>query len=168
MCPRKGARFRQTQKEPNGHDTLWIPHRRRDHRQRAPEEHHGREKVSWPKIGDGQAGWYLANDVAHGKNSVDNIELVAAKSQLLLHARDIGISQVGPIEIVEEVGDAAEGENEEVNFAQQATFRREIFNTAHSYPSETVWQVDKGLESGSTPQIGVTDEHWVRKICVLT
>lgn len=41
------------------------------------------------------------------------------KGELFFHARDIGIGEVGAVEVVEEVGEAAEGEDEEVDFEEQ-------------------------------------------------
>lgn len=115
MCPSKCASFRQTQKEPDSHDTLRVTHRSGDHRKSTPEKHHSRKEISRSDVGHGQVGGNLADNVTNGEDGVDDIELVAMKGKLLLHAGHIRIGQIGAIEVVEEVGDAAEGEDKEVD-----------------------------------------------------
>jgi len=115
MRSSKCTSFRYAQKEPNRHDTLGITHRGRDHRKRTPEKNHGWEEVARPDVGHCQIGRDLADNVTDGKDGVDDIELVAVKGKLLLHTGYIRIGQVGAIEVVEEVGNAAEGEDKEVD-----------------------------------------------------
>jgi len=115
MRSSKRTSFRYAQKEPDRHDTLGVTHRGCNHRKRAPEKNHGREEEARPDVGHCQIGWDLADNVTDGKNGVDDIELVAVKGKLLLHTGHIRIGQVRAIEIVEEVGDATEGEDKEVD-----------------------------------------------------
>lgn len=90
-------------------------HRGRDHRKPTPEKNHGREEVARPDVSHCQIGRDLTDNVTDGKDSVDDIELVAVKGELLLHARHIRIGQIGAIEVIKEVSDTAEGENKEVD-----------------------------------------------------
>lgn len=115
MRSSKRASLRYAQKEPYCHDTLGITHRGRDHRKPAPEKNHSREEVARPDVGHCQIGRDLTDNVTDGKDGVDDIELVAVKDKLLLHTRHIRIGQIGAIEIIKEVSDAAEGEDEEVD-----------------------------------------------------
>lgn len=59
---------------------------------------------------------YLSDGVSHGEHRVDQIQLIPLEIEVLLHARDVRICQVGTVKIVEKVHQAAEGQDKKVQF----------------------------------------------------
>lgn len=51
--------------------------------------------------------------------AADLLYLVSNEAKVLFHARDIRIGQVGAVQIVGEIRDAAKGQDEEVDLADQ-------------------------------------------------
>lgn len=52
--------------------------------------------------------------------SVDDIELVALKAEVILHAADVGIVEIHAIEVVDPVHEAAEGQNENIELDNES------------------------------------------------
>lgn len=55
-----------------------------------------------------------ASHIPHGKNSIDQIILVAHKGQLLLHPAHIRIRQIRAVQVVRKVRQTAKAQDEEV------------------------------------------------------
>lgn len=86
--------------EADGGDALGVVHRGRDHGQAGPDHHTGREEVARAHVVQRQVGGDLAHDVAGREGGLDLGQLVADEAQLLLHARDVGIVEVGAVELL--------------------------------------------------------------------
>ena len=56
-----------------------------------------------------EIGRDLAEDVADGEAGVDLVELVTAEGEGFFHAGDVGVGEGGAVEIIQKVGEAAEG-----------------------------------------------------------
>lgn len=86
--------------EADGGDALRVVHRGGDHGQAGPHEHAGREEDARPHEVQRQVRGDLAHDVARREGGLDLRQLVADEAELLLHARDVGIVEVGAVELV--------------------------------------------------------------------
>lgn len=86
--------------EADGGDALRVVHRGGDHGQARPHDHAGREEDARPHIVQRQVGGDLAHDVTRRERGLDLGQLVAHEAQLLLHARDVGIVDVGAVELL--------------------------------------------------------------------
>jgi len=69
-------------------------------------------------------GWVNSHDITTGEDRVNDGELVAQEAQIFLHAGDIGLCQVGTIQIIHEVHHAAEGQNKKIQLPHQLLLRR--------------------------------------------
>ena len=105
--------------ETNGHDVRGLCHRCRAHGQHGPQHRHGRQPVVGRDDLQHQVVWHLANDVAHGKQSVDNRVLLAHEPDILTHPRHIGILEVDSVQVVAPEQEAGKGEDEKVNLDEQ-------------------------------------------------
>jgi hypothetical protein len=52
--------------------------------------------------------------IPNGKTGVDEIILVPSKVEFFFHTRDVGICEVGAVEVVHEIHEAAETQDEEI------------------------------------------------------
>lgn len=86
--------------EADGHDALGVVHGGGHHSQAGPDQHAGREEVSRLHIVQRQVGGDLADDVADREAGVDHVQLVAHEAEVFLHARDVGIAEVGSVQLL--------------------------------------------------------------------
>lgn len=99
VCADKGGRFADALEEADGHDGARVVHGGRHHGQAAPEDHHEREPDARLDVVQRQVGWDLAEHVADGEAGVDDAELVAYEAEVFFHAGDVGIGEVGSVEL---------------------------------------------------------------------
>lgn len=107
-----------------------------DHSQCSPENNHGWEKDPGLDVVQSKVTWYHptarsneqqfvisealnSHDIPASKDGGYLGQLIALKIEVFFHARDIGLGQVGAVKVVEEIHEAAEGQNEEIDFANQ-------------------------------------------------
>ena len=85
-------------------------------------DHACTEEVSWLDVVQRNVARHLSDCISNSEDSVNLIELISLEVQLFSHARDVCIIEVGPVEIVEEVHQAAEGKDEEIKLLDQLAF----------------------------------------------
>ena len=81
--------------------------------------HACREEVPGLDVVQGNVAGHLSDRVANCEDGVDLVELIALEVQLFPHTRHIGVVQIGSVKVVEEVHEAAKGEDEEVQLLDQ-------------------------------------------------
>lgn len=70
-------------------------------------------------LGQDYLGGYLADDVADGPGRVDEVDLVAVHGEVLLHATDERVRDVGLVEVLDEVAERHQREEEEVQLLHE-------------------------------------------------
>jgi hypothetical protein len=61
---------------------------------------------------------YLANGIAHSKDRIDLIKLIPLETEIFSHSRQIGIVEIRPIQIVQEVHKTAKSKDKGIELEQ--------------------------------------------------
>lgn len=92
-------------------------------RERAPRDLHAGEEQARPDALDDERRGDLHDGVGAGVGGPRVGVLVAVHGQVLLHARHVGVGEVALVEVLEEEAQAADGEDGEVELAEEDALR---------------------------------------------
>lgn len=73
-----------------------------------------RDPDTWSDFCQDNLAGHLADDVATSPGDIDQVELIAVHLQVFFHARDVGVGDIGLVEVLDEVSQAEDEEDEEV------------------------------------------------------
>lgn len=94
-------------------------HKPRPQRQKPPTKTRRRQPDPRRDFLQDQIIRNLTKHVSAVENGVDLIQLRALEAEVLFHARDVGVVEVGAVEVVGPVHEADVGEEEPVDFAKE-------------------------------------------------
>jgi len=69
---------------------------------------------------------FFLHDVPAGEDRVNKRQFIANEPDVLLHARNVGLGQVGSVKVVHEVHQATTGKNEKIQFADEFLLLRSL------------------------------------------
>jgi hypothetical protein len=95
--------LQQADEEADRDDVVGGCHGGQAEGEHCPDELAGRDPDGGADFCQDDLAGDLADDVAAGPGDVDHVELVAVHGQIFFHARDVGIGDVGLVEVFDEV-----------------------------------------------------------------
>lgn len=108
MHSAKGGGFKPCLKE-TYHNYLFVArHFVHAQGQQAPGKCAKGEPVFWPDFQKNEIVGYKKHRIAHGESRIDDVEFVSVHLKILLHARDVSIGNVEPVNVINPVKQTCE------------------------------------------------------------
>lgn len=93
----------QADEEADGDDVVGRGHGGEAEGEHCPDELAGGDPDAGADFGQDDLRGHLADDVAAGPGDVDHVELVGVHGEVFFHAADVGVGDVGLVEVFDEV-----------------------------------------------------------------